>query len=167
MKVCSRCKEATDNFSPKQLYYCRKCVSGSNKKYRADIQSDPELKAKYNEYRRLFYNNRAEYERARSRAKYYGNREHYLATHASRTSKRRRDVLEHYGGKCACCGELSFEFLSIDHINGGGNKQKREMGRHKMWNWLHKDRPEGFRVLCHNCNQSLGAYGYCPHGNLL
>ena len=23
--------------------------------------------------------------------------------------------------------------------------------------------PPGFRVLCHNCNQALGAYGYCPH----
>jgi hypothetical protein len=23
--------------------------------------------------------------------------------------------------------------------------------------------PEGYRVLCHNCNQSLGYFGYCPH----
>jgi hypothetical protein len=23
--------------------------------------------------------------------------------------------------------------------------------------------PEGFRVLCHNCNQAIGLYGFCPH----
>jgi len=23
--------------------------------------------------------------------------------------------------------------------------------------------PTGFRVLCHNCNQAIGLYGYCPH----
>jgi hypothetical protein len=25
--------------------------------------------------------------------------------------------------------------------------------------------PDGYRVLCHNCNMALGQYGYCPHGN--
>lgn len=30
--------------------------------------------------------------------------------------------------------------------------------------WLKRnDWPKGFRVLCHNCNSSLGYYGYCPH----
>jgi hypothetical protein len=23
--------------------------------------------------------------------------------------------------------------------------------------------PDGFQVLCHNCNMSIGLYGYCPH----
>ena len=25
--------------------------------------------------------------------------------------------------------------------------------------------PDELRLLCHNCNFSLGAYGYCPHSN--
>lgn len=34
--------------------------------------------------------------------------------------------------------------------------------------WLiHNRFPEGFRVLCFNCNNSLGMHGYCPHGNLI
>lgn len=74
-----------------------------------------------------------------------------------------------YGGpRCACCGERTVEFLSLDHIDGGGTKQRRIDGlvglalyralRKKGW-------PKGYRVLCHNCNQSLGYYGYCPHAD--
>lgn len=77
----------------------------------------------------------------------------------------RLQVLSHYSGGrpvCACCGIDELEFLSIDHIKGGGSRHKREV-RH-VYLWLRKnDFPKGFRVLCHNCNQSLGAYGYCPH----
>jgi hypothetical protein len=30
--------------------------------------------------------------------------------------------------------------------------------------WLKRQGwPEGFQVLCHNCNSSKGYYGYCPH----
>jgi hypothetical protein len=30
--------------------------------------------------------------------------------------------------------------------------------------WLIREKlPDGFRVLCHNCNQAIGYYGVCPH----
>ena len=77
----------------------------------------------------------------------------------------RIEVLTHYSkGKprCACCKLSTLEFLGIDHIKGGGRKHKQKV-RH-LYVWLkRKGYPKGFRVLCHNCNQSLGAYGYCPH----
>lgn len=70
--------------------------------------------------------------------------------------------------ECACCHEKNIEFLSLDHTNGGGNKHRKEINRRNINGWLIKNKfPEGFRVLCHNCNQSLGCYGYCPHGNLI
>jgi hypothetical protein len=79
----------------------------------------------------------------------------------------RRAVIKHYSnGKncCDCCGETMYEFLSIDHINGGGNRHKRERSIKRLSDWLyHHDFPDGFRVLCHNCNQAIGYYGYCPH----
>ena len=79
----------------------------------------------------------------------------------------RLKVLQHYGGeepKCACCGESHLEFLSIDHINGGGNEHRKKEGIRSMHIWLYKHKfPDGFRVLCHNCNFSYGLYGYCPH----
>jgi hypothetical protein len=33
-----------------------------------------------------------------------------------------------------------------------------------MYVWLRDNGwPEGYRVLCHNCNSARGLYGYCPH----
>lgn len=67
---------------------------------------------------------------------------------------------------CACCGEPQYEFLSIDHIAGGGSKHRREHGMtgHAFYRWLIKEGfPDGYRVLCHNCNMAKGFYGVCPH----
>lgn len=69
--------------------------------------------------------------------------------------------------KCSCCGEVHLEFLAIDHINNDGaehrRKEKIKSGT-MFFRWLYKNKyPQGFRVLCHNCNQSRGFYGYCPH----
>ncbi len=78
-------------------------------------------------------------------------------------------IFNHYGRSCVCCGESHFEFLVIDHINGGGNKHRKILGRlgTAFYKWLENQNfPVEYRVLCHNCNQSLGCYGYCPHFNL-
>jgi hypothetical protein len=83
--------------------------------------------------------------------------------------RRRRTVLEHYGGFCSCCGEAEPEFLAIDHIGGGGEKHRAKVGQgSNMVNWIiNSGFPEGFRVLCHNCNQAIGYYGECPHQRAL
>lgn len=82
----------------------------------------------------------------------------------------RLEALTHYSGgipRCACCGESTLEFLCIDHINGGGNKHRKELGNAKSKNfarWLkHNNYPAGFQTLCHNCNMAKGFYGACPH----
>lgn len=79
----------------------------------------------------------------------------------------RCEVLGHYAPsghiRCACCGEKHLEFLAIDHIEGGGGKHRKQI-KCDIYTWLKRNGfPSGFRVLCHNCNQSLGHYGYCPH----
>lgn len=80
----------------------------------------------------------------------------------------RKRVIAHYGGKCACCDEDEYEFLAIDHIDGGGNEHRKEINRGgKFHRWLEaRGYPEGYRILCHNCNQAIGTYGYCPHERL-
>jgi DNA-directed RNA polymerase subunit RPC12/RpoP len=76
----------------------------------------------------------------------------------------RNAALRHYGGRCACCGEDNWRFLAIDHIDGGGGQHRREVGTLSMARWLvQQGFPEGFRLLCHNCNHARGAYGFCPH----
>lgn len=86
---------------------------------------------------------------------------------ARQTRRRERlRVFEAYGGAlCACCGEDIFEFLTIDHVAGDGAEHRRSMGsKRDIYAWLRKNNfPSGFRVLCMNCNFSLGYHGYCPH----
>ena len=81
----------------------------------------------------------------------------------------RRVAISHYGGSCACCGENKIEFLAIDHINGGGNKHRKSItgrGSLNISQWLKKHNyPDGFRILCHNCNMAIGFYGKCPHNS--
>lgn len=86
-----------------------------------------------------------------------------------RRAQCRLDVLFHYSNglmNCECCHENIIEFLSIDHIDGGGRKHRQTIGNssNDFAAWLRKQGyPPGYRVLCHNCNLSLGHYGYCPH----
>lgn len=85
----------------------------------------------------------------------------------------KKEIFAAYGGAfCKCCPEnnpdkYTFEFLSIDHINGGGVKHRKEIGVTSgdgFYKWLKKNNyPSGFQVLCHNCNKAKWAYGKCPH----
>src|SRR5438270_4552950 len=84
----------------------------------------------------------------------------------------RQETIEAYGGKCQCCGESQWEFLSIDHINGGGRRHiinvSGDRGGWQFYRWLKRhDYPkEEYRLLCYNCNCARGRFGYCPHERL-
>ena len=82
----------------------------------------------------------------------------------------RLSALIHYSqGKpiCKCCGEKHMEFLTIDHITGGGCKHRRSIRKDisawQFYLWLKRNNyPKGFQVLCMNCNFAK-AHGGCPH----
>ncbi len=80
--------------------------------------------------------------------------------------RNRRLVFDNYGRKCVCCGESNQKFLTIDHINGGGTIHRKKI-HGQTYIWLVKNNyPEGFQVLCFNCN--WGKYnnkGICPHND--
>lgn len=66
--------------------------------------------------------------------------------------------------ECVCCGEKEVKFLTFDHIDGNGNKHKKENNIRSMPIWLKKNNyPDGFQILCYNCNCAKGHYGVCPH----
>ena len=82
--------------------------------------------------------------------------------------KCRMRALEHYGGsppRCHCCGEHRIEFMEIDHLNDNGAQHRRELNRPGgIDEWLAiNGLPDGYCVLCSNCNISFGRHGYCPH----
>jgi hypothetical protein len=79
-------------------------------------------------------------------------------------------VVEGYGGRCACagCTETKWEFLTIDHIDGGGNIDRRAtlLAGAKLYGWLIRNGfPKGkYQLLCYNCNCARHVNGgICPH----
>lgn len=101
--------------------------------------------------------------------RYWENRGYYIQKERKRQKRLRLMVLEHYGGsppRCKCCGESHYEFLAIDHIEGGGHRERKAsgaFGKHFYRLLVKNNLPEGYQVLCHNCNNAKGFYGYCPH----
>lgn len=72
-------------------------------------------------------------------------------------------TIQKYGGKCECCGERNPSFLQIDHINGGGTKERGKDGGAFTSKLYWQPIREDLRVLCANCNFAMGRKGFCPH----
>lgn len=123
-------------------------------------------KAYYENNKEKYMNANKKWRENSGKNNYIANREKHLQAMKRYRDKARLDAITHYGGKCECCGETHIEFLAIDHINGGGHQHQKSINGLAIGIWLRKNKyPAGFRVLCHNCNLSLGHYGYCPHNN--
>jgi len=70
----------------------------------------------------------------------------------------RNQVIIALGGECANPFKLNHgDFLSdrrclqIDHINGGGGEELKNLGAQKMYKKILED-PTGYQLLCANCN---------------
>jgi len=94
--------------------------------------------------------------------------EYYKNVIKIRKNNERLEVIYYYSNGlmiCECCGESIIKFLGIDHVENDGNKHRKSIHMSNIYHWLITNGfPEGFRVLCHNCN--FGRYlngGICPH----
>jgi hypothetical protein len=125
----------------------------------------PEVKAREKERRSM---PEAKLKNAARQRKYRtANRDYVKELQRKNYEKLRLKALSAYGGKCICCGESHSHFLSIDHINGGGKKDRRDRGCGTGGgNWyrlLLKQHLDHVQILCYNCNMAKGHYGQCPH----
>ena len=93
--------------------------------------------------------------------------------HSSQNAKITRDlkiqVFKHYSGdvpECKCCKEKILVFLTIDHINNDGAAHRKSgiASGSQMYYWLRRNQyPEGFQVLCWNCQHAKAVLDNCPH----
>lgn len=101
---------------------------------------------------------------------YRDNKERVQKASRERTQRYRQEALALYGNACVCCGISYFEFLTFDHIGGGGCEERRTKfpNAHSFYKFL-KDNylPEKYRILCQNCNSATAYYGVCPHQRTL
>lgn len=142
MRECSQCKQNL----PKSAYYTYKRGQKTYYYRRTCKECD-------NEQVKSRYKNMSPEERTR-----------YNKTANRRVRKRRKQVIDKYGGKCVCCGEKEYVFLAIDHVNGGGAADRKSMGTSQFITWIIKNNyPSSLRILCHNCNQATRYGKVCPH----
>lgn len=88
--------------------------------------------------------------------------------HRYRAKLKKECLNQHGGATCSCCGEPNIAFLTLDHINNDGNKERQQLntkgslyGILKRSGYPHKDR---YQVLCFNCNCAKSVNGgVCPH----
>jgi len=118
-------------------------------------RKDKAAQSQYNKENRWKY---------KSRVKVYNER--YYNSHREQCYQRAKEyntrlkyeVLSHYSKGipvCINCGYKDIRALSVDHINGDGNEQRkalRTIGRSNLYSWLKGNNyPEGYQVLCMNC----------------
>lgn len=78
-------------------------------------------------------------------------------------------IFDFYGRKCACCGESNPYFLTVDHVNNDGAKERRRRQGSSFFISVAKaialgSSREDIQILCFNCN--CGKHrnsGACPH----
>ena len=150
--------EATKEQIQAWVRVCAKCKQQKphNEFYPSKTHKDgllPHCKDCNREYRRL---------------RYEKNPQARIESTNKNRNKLRDQVFEAYGSKCTCCQESHRAFLCIDHIDEDGAEHRRQLGKKAkgmgFYEWLRRnDFPEGFQILCWNCNSAKSLRGGCPH----
>ena len=94
----------------------------------------------------------AKKDRIRAYQKRYRMTEMGRATRIRYRRRQRQRVIAALGGKCAKCGFSDWRALQIDHINGGGSRERRHIGAPRIFSKILRGETEGYQLLCANCN---------------
>lgn len=128
-----------------------------------------------NQQAKLYYREHKAQIRARKKITEAKRIDHYREMKRLNMNKRRiraRYLIigyySHHTFRCACCGERQYDFLELDHIQGGGRREMIKMfgstASSAFYFWLVRNGfPPGLQVLCSNCNKSKGKHGVCVH----
>lgn len=143
--------------------------------FRTKYASDPEFRSKHLQNSRNWKKSNIEKIKL-VQQEYYQNHKEIMNNQSKKNGpgireKLRFQVLNHYSNgklECACCGEKITKFLTIDHINNNGNRERAELNLKagcRFYAWLRRNNyPEGYQVLCMNCNFGKRMNnGICPH----
>ena len=146
-------------------------------KARAKIsRARPEARARQNAKQRI-QNSKPEI-KEKFRKKYQDNKSEILAKSKVVRGNLKKEVFSEYSKRhsksktpcCRCCGEnFNIDFLAVDHIDGRAHltKDEKHLKANPLNVWLKKNNfPDGFQILCHNCNFAKGMKknnNKCPH----
>jgi hypothetical protein len=88
--------------------------------------------------------------------RYKNKKIQYLSNIKNKYKLIKKEVFDHYGGKCQLCNESNYENLSLDHIDKNGRRHRKSVLKidsgSQFYKWVHKHKPNNIRILCFNCN---------------
>ena len=159
-----KCIDCGKEYIREKYYWGKRCGTCFRKRLRERKRKrywkNPELRRKEEkEYR----SKNIEKWRKWDRENYQKNKEKIKNKNKKHNIKLKYGAMEHYcngearcmNSNCAVIGGMKdIRALSIDHIGGGGYKHTKIVGRgSSFYKWLKRNNyPEGFQVLCFNCN---------------
>ena len=118
----------------------------------ADIEQKKAYQREYRRRKRLDHSYRVEMAR-------------YMRKHHRDTTELVKlavvNVLTNGEGTCRWCGHGDLDVLCVDHVADNGVQHSKECGYrggNSLYKWIIKnDYPEGFQILCYNCNSKKEA----------
>jgi hypothetical protein len=121
------------------------------------IKNKDRNKEKMKKYHSEYYLENKDWLNEKSR-KY--NQEHKEQLHENSVRYRynlRIKVIERFGSVCAKCGFNDWRALEVDHIHGGGTKERKAMPSQLVYyrmllNLSDKELKGNYQLLCANCN---------------
>lgn len=170
MKVCTKChieKDLSKFYADKSKSDGHKprCKSCENEYARLNRQN-PKYIYKFNKYQK-------EWQKTYRRTTKYKEWRKLAFEKLSKTRQElKKQIVEHYGGKCNCCPVNEICFLSIDHVNNDGYKLREHRKRRnydiRYYRKIISDNyPKDLQILCYNCNMAKNHNGgICPHKTL-
>jgi predicted secreted protein len=80
------------------------------------------------------------------------NPEKYRVQSREAKARLKDKLFDMYGRSCALCGFDDIRALTLDHINGNGNTERKELGERGVYRRAAETyRPDEYRTLCMNC----------------
>ncbi len=158
MKRCPKCDQwlAREAFSPDKrrpdglACHCRACKHAYHVAYKA---------RKGDAHRKSSNAAKRKYLQSNPEARKSVNRKRYL-----RKVKERDTVLDQYGAVCVCCRERERRFLTVDHVDGGGNAHRKAVSNVYAAVIREGFPVDRYQILCINCNWGRAFNnGICPH----
>ena len=112
------------------------------RRYREHLLADPEMHENNLKIRHALYKK---------------HKEEYRRKQREYSQRLRDEAIVKLGGKCAKCGITDIRVLQIDHINGGGERERTKGRRYQGILLDIRDKSEEYikqhyHLLCANCN---------------
>lgn len=85
------------------------------------------------------------------------NKDRYLSGIRVKYHRKKNQAMAVLGSKCIKCGFLDTRALQVDHVNSGGNRERRttRLDGVNLYNWIITHPVEAlvkYQLLCANCN---------------